>query len=180
MIFGQKLRALRILKNLTQEELGERTDLTKGYISQLENDQASPTVETLQDILTVLGVSLAEFFQEGNATTPILFGADQQVKHEDEEMGYQLTWLITDSNEREMEPVLLTIAPGGRFKAFDPSPAETFAYVVRGKVRLAIGEELVTASAHESLYFSAKSPHQLLNPFQKPVTLLLVATESYL
>ncbi len=38
MEIGEKLRNLRIQKNLTQEELGERTDLSKGYISQLERD----------------------------------------------------------------------------------------------------------------------------------------------
>lgn len=46
MDIGQKIRDLRIQKNLTQEELGERTDLTKGYISQLEHDQSSPSMET--------------------------------------------------------------------------------------------------------------------------------------
>lgn len=42
MKIGEKLKNLRIQKNLTQEELGERTDLTKGYISQLERDLSSP------------------------------------------------------------------------------------------------------------------------------------------
>ena len=37
-------------KNLTQEELGERTDLTKGYISQLERDLSSPSMETFYDL----------------------------------------------------------------------------------------------------------------------------------
>ena len=41
MEIGEKLRNLRIQKNLTQEELGERTDLSKGYISQLERDLSS-------------------------------------------------------------------------------------------------------------------------------------------
>ncbi|WP_261807416.1 helix-turn-helix domain-containing protein [Lapidilactobacillus luobeiensis] len=180
MVFGQKLRALRVMKNLTQEELGERTDLTKGYISQLENDQASPTVETLSDILTVLGVSLAEFFTAEPSKAALLFGMDQQVDHVDEGLGYHLKWLINDSNEREMEPVLLTIEPGGKFKAFDPSPAETFAYVIKGSVCLRLGDETITAKARESLYFTATNPHQLTNPGNKPVTLLLVATASYL
>ena len=44
---GERLKRLRIQKNLTQEELGERTDLSKGYISQVERDLASPSMETL-------------------------------------------------------------------------------------------------------------------------------------
>ena len=61
---GQKIRDLRIQKNLTQEELGERTDLSKGYISQLEHDQSSPSMETFFDLLNVLGQTPAQFFTE--------------------------------------------------------------------------------------------------------------------
>ena len=49
---------------MTQEELASRCELTKGYISQLENDIASPSIATLVDILNVLGVSLRDFFDE--------------------------------------------------------------------------------------------------------------------
>lgn len=62
MEIGSRIRDLRIRKNLTQEELGERTDLTKGYISQVEHDQSSPSLETFFDILSVLGESPADFF----------------------------------------------------------------------------------------------------------------------
>ncbi|MFD1466392.1 helix-turn-helix domain-containing protein [Lapidilactobacillus mulanensis] len=180
MEFGQKLRSLRILKNLTQEELGERTDLTKGYISQLENNQSSPTVETLEDILTVLGVSLTDFFSDHQPEHQVLFKVDDQVKYDDPDLGYHLNWLVTESNEHEMEPVLLTIEPNGKFKTFAPSPSESFIYVLKGSVKLSWGDQEETARIHESLYFPATQPHQLSNPFAKPVTLLLVATESYL
>ena len=61
MEIGEKLRNLRIQKNLTQEELGERTDLSKGYISQLERDLSSPSMETFFSILEVLGVTPEQF-----------------------------------------------------------------------------------------------------------------------
>ena len=46
MRIGRKIKLLRIQKGLTQEELAERTDLSKGYISQLERDLSSPSIET--------------------------------------------------------------------------------------------------------------------------------------
>ena len=67
MEIGEKLRNLRVQKNLTQEELGERTDLSKGYISQLERDLSSPSMETFFTILEVLGVTPEEFFRQENA-----------------------------------------------------------------------------------------------------------------
>jgi len=64
MQIGAKIKALRLKKGLTQEELGERTDLSKGYISQLERDLNSPSIETLFSILEVLGSTPKEFFDD--------------------------------------------------------------------------------------------------------------------
>ena len=64
MEIGYKLKNLRKLKNLTQEELAERTDLSKGYISQIESQNASPSMETFLNILEVLGTSASDFFKE--------------------------------------------------------------------------------------------------------------------
>ncbi len=62
MKIGRRIKNLRLKKGLTQEELGERTDLTKGYISQIERDLSSPSIETFFDILEVLGCTPREFF----------------------------------------------------------------------------------------------------------------------
>ena len=59
---GDRLRNLRLENELTQEELANRSELSKGFISQLENNLASPSISTLEDILEVLGSSLSEFF----------------------------------------------------------------------------------------------------------------------
>ena len=58
MEIGLKIKQLRLKNSLTQEELADRCELTKGYISQLENDLTSPSIATLKDILTALGVGL--------------------------------------------------------------------------------------------------------------------------
>ena len=64
MDIGAKLKELRILKGLTQEELADRAELSKGFISQLERDLTSPSIATLMDILQCLGTSIGEFFNE--------------------------------------------------------------------------------------------------------------------
>ena len=64
MEIGRKIKDLRIAKGLTQEELADRSELSKGFISQLERDLTSPSIATLADILQVLGSSLNEFFYE--------------------------------------------------------------------------------------------------------------------
>lgn len=64
MEIGEKIRRLRILNNLTQEELADRAELSKGFISQLERDLTSPSIVTLMDILQCLGTTPADFFSE--------------------------------------------------------------------------------------------------------------------
>ena len=64
MNIGEKLRRLRLQRNLTQEEMADRCELSKGFISQVERDLASPSIATLTDMLECLGSNLQEFFSE--------------------------------------------------------------------------------------------------------------------
>ena len=64
MDIGKKIKELRILKGLTQEELADRAELTKGFISQVERNHTSPSIATLVDILQCLGTDLKNFFEE--------------------------------------------------------------------------------------------------------------------
>ena len=64
MNIGQRINRLRLKNDLTLDELASRTELTKGFISQLERDLTSPSIATLEDIAGALGLSLAQFFQE--------------------------------------------------------------------------------------------------------------------
>ncbi|MCP1143874.1 helix-turn-helix domain-containing protein [Lysinibacillus endophyticus] len=180
MQIGAKIKALRIKKGLTQEELGERTDLTKGYISQLERDLNSPSIETLFSILEVLGTKPKDFFDDSLEEQQVVYTDRDQTIYYDEEKKYQLQWLIPTSNEKEMEPVVLTLEEGGEFKQFPPSLAETFIYVLKGRIRVILGDHEYIASTGNAIYYEASQNHQILNANKGVTQLLLVATESYL
>ena len=64
MEIGSKIRSLRLTHDMTLEDLANRTELTKGFLSQLERDLTSPSIATLVDILEALGTNLTEFFTE--------------------------------------------------------------------------------------------------------------------
>ncbi|RTQ86777.1 helix-turn-helix domain-containing protein [Lysinibacillus telephonicus] len=180
MQIGAKIKALRIKKGLTQEELGERTDLTKGYISQLERDLNSPSIETLFTILEVLGTTPKDFFDDSLSERKIVYNEEDQTSYFDEDKKYQIQWLIPTSNEKEMEPVLITLQNGGEYKQFEPSLSETFIYVLKGKIRVVLGEEQYIASEGNAVYYEASEKHQIINANNGKTMLLLVATESYL
>ena len=61
---GNKIKDLRNRNGLTQQELADRTELTKGFISQLERGQVSPSIVTLLDLIECLGTTASEFFKE--------------------------------------------------------------------------------------------------------------------
>ena len=64
MDIGDRIRRLRLQRGLTQEELADRCELSKGFISLLERDLTSPSIATLVDILESLGTDLKTFFSE--------------------------------------------------------------------------------------------------------------------
>lgn len=79
-----------------------------------------------------------------------------------------------------MEPVVLTLEEGGEFKQFPPSLAETFIYVLKGRIRVILGDHEYIASTGNAIYYEASQNHQILNANKGVTQLLLVATESYL
>ncbi len=180
MQIGKKIKNLRLKKRLTQEELGERTDLTKGYISQLERDLSSPSIDTFFSILEVLGCSPKAFFDDEENEQKVVYTEEDQTDFMDEELGYCIQWLVPESNEKEMEPILLHLEEQGEFKKFEPSLSETFAYVLSGRIVVHLGRHSYMAKAGESIYFHASEEHQILNDNEGPSTLLLIATDSYL
>ena len=76
MEIGKKIKALRIQKNLTQEELADRAELTKGFISQVERDLTSPSIATLVDILQCLGTDLKTIFNDSEDTQVVFHRGD--------------------------------------------------------------------------------------------------------
>ena len=66
MDIGKRMKELRIQYGLTQQELADRSELTKGFISQLERNQNTPSIGTLLDIIQCLGTTPAEFLPMKN------------------------------------------------------------------------------------------------------------------
>ena len=96
MELGAKLKEMRQRKGLTQEELADRCELTKGYISQLENDLTSPSIATLIELLNALGSSLSEFFKE-ESDEKIVFSAEEYAEKQSDGMIWQ--WLIPNAQK---------------------------------------------------------------------------------
>ena len=157
---GEKIKELRVRAGLTQEELADRSELSKGFISQLERTLTSPSIATLEDILQCLGVTAAEFFAE-DKDEQIVFGPEDYFEKVDEEDGHSVEWIVPNAQKNAMEPILMTIAKGGRSYEDDPHEGEEFGYVLSGKVEIHVGSHKYTASKGDSFYFRSDKTHYI-------------------
>lgn len=160
MNIGSKLKDLRIQKGLTQEELANRTELSKSFISQLERDQTSPSIATLCDILQCLGTNLADFFND-TQDEQIVFSRADFFEKEDLELKNKIDWIIPNAQKHAMEPILMTLQAGGSSLPDNPHEGEEFGYVLSGSLTLHIGNRSYRVKKGESFYFLPKKTHYI-------------------
>ena len=154
MDIGKRMKELRIQYGLTQQELADRSELTKGFISQLERNQNSPSIGTLLDIIQCLGTTPAEFFTD-EEPEQIVFEKDDYFEKISEDGNKMIEWIIPNAQKNSMEPVRLTLKPGGSSDTHLPHAGEEFGYVLKGTVRVFYGGRTYTVRAGESFYFQA-------------------------
>ncbi|HCJ08267.1 MAG: cupin domain-containing protein [Lachnospiraceae bacterium] len=160
MKIGYKIKTLRLAKNLTQEELADRAELSKGFISQLERDLTSPSIATLTDILQCLGTNLKDFFND-DEEEQIVFHKEDYFEKTDEELGNTIEWIIPNAQKNEMEPIRLTLAPNGSTYPDLPHEGEEFGYVLSGNIQIHIGNQVHKAKKGESFYFTPSGRHYI-------------------
>lgn len=160
MNIGAKLKELRTLKGLTQEELADRAELSKGFISQLERDLTSPSIATLMDILQCLGTTIGEFFNE-TPEEQIVFGKNDYFTKEDTELKNEIKWIIPNAQKNIMEPIHLVLSPGGFTYPDTPHEGEEFGYVLQGSISIHLGNRTYKAKKGESFYYTSDETHYL-------------------
>lgn len=175
MQIGEKIKRLRIEKQLTQEELANRCELSKGFISQLENDLTSPSIATLIDILDILGTNLTEFFSE-DSKEKIAFTEDDMFETENEDLKYSLMWLVPNAQKNEMEPIMITLEPGGQYIEEEPHEGEEFGYILSGIINLHLGDKKVKVKKGESFYFKPKANHYISNAGKTQSKVIWIST----
>ncbi len=173
MDLGEKIKQMRNQKGLTQKELADRCELTKGYISQLENNLNSPSIATLTDILAALGSNLAEFFQE-EQEEKIVYSKNEFIeKNED---GVVWNWLIPNAQKNMMEPVCVDLAEGVATSGDIPHEGEEFGYVLEGKIAIVLGKKHHLCKKGEAFYFAASKPHSIVNKGKGKARFLWIST----
>ena len=172
---GDKIKKRRQKLGLTQEELAARTELSKGFISQLERDLTSPSIATLMDILEVLGVDIADFFAE-DENEKVVFTPDDMFEKEDEETLSSILWLVPNAQKNALEPIMVTLKAGGSTYPDDPHEGEEFGYVLSGGVTLVLGSRRLRLKRGDSFCFKPTEEHYIVNSTQREAKVIWVST----
>lgn len=171
---GKRIKELRNQKGLTQQELADRTELTKGYISQLENGLVAPSLITLLDLIECLGTSASDFFKEA-APDQVVF-SDQGYFEKIDEAGNSIQWIVPTAQKNAMEPLLVVVAPHSRLEDDTPHEGEEFGYVISGRIRLHLGDRQYIVRSGESFYYRADKKHYIENTTASPARFIWVST----
>lgn len=173
MDIGSKIKALRLKNNLTLKELAARCELTTGFISQLEHNVSSPSIQTLENIIEALGSTLKDFFNEKD-DMKVVFKKDDYYEHETSD--FKIKWIVPDAQKRQMEPIIININPHCKSIVVRPHNGEEFGFVLKGKAKLIYGKKELTISSGQTFYLEGNTTHYIENKSDDLVSILWVST----
>ena len=162
IVIGPRLRRAREARRLSLGDVASRTRLTKGFLSRVERDEASPSVNSLIRICRAIGLSTADLFQE--PTTTIVRAAERPALAGLPGSSVVDT-LITPVAERHVTVLESAVAAGGSGgDALYAMPSECeVCYVVEGAVEVVLEQERIELAAGDAVTFGAGMPHTWRN-----------------
>ncbi|MDZ4805358.1 MAG: XRE family transcriptional regulator [Candidatus Eisenbacteria bacterium] len=173
---GQKLRRLRKAQNLTQLDLAVQVGITNGQISTIERGVSSPSIASLHKISQVLGVSMAEFFEDEPAgdVQVIRTGRGRRISGTDDNVRVEV--LTQRGRQGGVNTLFVEIGSGElRIAPMPHSSDEYVMYLIRGKCNLRVGNESHILDANDAVYVKARGEQWIKNVGAGPVQAILVS-----
>ena len=177
---GEKIRTLRTNLGFTQKELAAKVGLTASFISQLEKNLISPSLDSLLKLSEKLHASPVHFLTEGEkgplSRMVVKPGERQEIHLKEVKSGdvkFQL--LVSDVLNRRMEAYLLTLKKGATVSGhFFNHRGDEFAYVMEGEMEVELGGEKHLLRSGDSCYLETMVPSQWVNLGKGDAVLLWV------
>ncbi len=169
-IIGEKIKSLRTLKEISIEELAERTELTVEQIRRIEENVDIPSLAPLVKIARVLGVRLGTFLDdqdnEAGAVVCHRGEADDTVSFSNnatdarQHMHYHS--LSRSKTDRHMEPFVIDIDADEEKKySLSAHEGEEFIMVLKGKLEVNYGKQTYVLDEGDTIYYDSIVPHHV-------------------
>ena len=170
-LVGAQVRRRRRDRGLTLAGVAERTGLNVGYLSQVENDKASPSLETLAALADALDVPVAWFLLD-QSVAPRLVRASERPVREMPVPGAAMTQV--DGGIARDLAIFEGIMPAGTRTGFHAHPGDEHHVVLEGRVRFTQGTSVVEAGAGDYVLLDGTLPHDAEAIGPEPVRLVIV------
>ena len=183
-VVGSKIKAIRESKNLSIEEIAERSGLTADQIISIENDQNLPSLGPLIKIARALGVRLGTFMDDNDALGPVVTRA----KDREADSSISFSNGATDARKhmeyhplaqqkagRHMEPFVIDINPedSPEFQLSEHE-GEEFIYVMEGEIEIVYGKETYNLKEGDSIFYDSIVKHHVHGAPGKSAKILAV------
>lgn len=170
-IVGAKIKGFRESKDLSIEEISERSGLTAEQITSIENDRNLPSLGPLIKIARALGVRLGTFLDDNDAIGPVVCRAEDREKESsisfsngatDARKHMEYHPLAQQKAGRHMEPFIIDINPteAPDFKLSDHE-GEEFIYVMNGEIEVEYGKQKYTLKEGDSIFYDSIVKHHV-------------------
>ena len=183
-IVGLKIKGLRESKNLSVEEIAERSGLTVEQINSIENDVNLPSLGPLIKIARALGVRLGTFMDDNDALGPVVTRAKDRERDSsisfsngatDARKHMEYHPLAQQKAGRHMEPFVIDIHPEETPEfQLSAHEGEEFIYVMQGEVEIVYGKETYTLSEGDSIFYDSIVKHHVHGAPGKSAKILAV------
>lgn len=177
---SNKIKEKRKERQITLQELADKAGVTKGFISQIENNRTVPSLTVLLSIIRSLNIDLNAFFDElqgdNGEEDKVLVRTKAQYQGFQKENARGFLYqriLSTHVQDKHIDIVLLRLQKNSR-RAMVRTDAFEFKYVISGTIEYTIGENKHVLGPGDSIYFDAREPHNPKNIGDEEAVILVV------
>ena len=174
---AQRIKKLRLERGMTIDDAAVQSGLTRSWWSKVENFRITPSLPALFRLAATLGTNISKLLEGLDARPPLVVIRPQErlkIRRDPEISDVDYESLAHLRPNRRMDPLLLTIEPGGGRKKALGHDGEEFMMILAGRVVLEYGAERVELVVGDSAYFDAAVEHRLSNPFDLQAKVLCV------
>lgn len=171
-LLARNINTLRKLKKLTLDVLAERSGISKGYLSRIENAQNDPSFSILLKISRALEVPIGALLDEESDPSPYVITrvADRKKYIFNDGTREYIQWALANSTlYKKMDPQLLEI-PFQDTSIYQQND-ERFLYVLEGKIQTIDGQILEQG---DSAYIMPNTPHSAISLGEEKAKVLLI------
>jgi len=170
---GQMIKSLRDRQKLSLRALAELSKISTNAISKIERGETSPTVASLHQLATALGVHITDLFaQDIHKVVVFVKKNDSTIIRSD---GITIEGLGSGLPHQQLEPFTMEISPeSGNILTPVSHSGEEFVYCLEGKVEYFVGDESFILESGDRLLFKASQPHCWRNLGTEPAKVILV------